>query len=155
MTDKNPPQPDITRTIDDIVFRCFAQGQYWGTSTENDGLLDEDYKPENPIDRTEAVHKLVTLVNEARIDGGIKAIDHAEKLRHAVRVDHWNNICNNCHESLTSKPKSCPRCKYRFDFFTTMYPDEEKLAQDVRPDLPYLPYYDYGLTAFDLKELTQ
>ena len=51
---------NLKKDIDEIVFRCFAQGQYWGT--EADGKLDPGYKPEKPIDRTQAVNNILNLI---------------------------------------------------------------------------------------------
>ena len=75
---------ELDKQIDDIIFRCFAQGQYWGT--EQDGKLNPDYKPDNPIDRTEAVKLLQALISkqikEARIDeleGFLERTVHKDK----------------------------------------------------------------------------
>lgn len=38
--------------IDEIIYRCFKQGIYWGS--EKDGEFDQDHYPEKPIDRTQA-----------------------------------------------------------------------------------------------------
>lgn len=53
---------DLQNKIDKIVFRCFAQGQYWGTDQE--GKLNPDYKPPEPIDRTEATDQLLQLIQQ-------------------------------------------------------------------------------------------
>jgi len=67
--DNPDPQSEvIEKQIDEIVFRCFAQGQYWGTGSGESDKLNPDYEPENPIDRTEAVKSLLKLIAEARID---------------------------------------------------------------------------------------
>lgn len=55
---------ELTKRADDIVFRCFAQGQYWGTGSGEEGILNDDYRPEQPIDRTEAVAALMAAVDQ-------------------------------------------------------------------------------------------
>jgi hypothetical protein len=57
-----PGMTTLKQEIDDIIFRCFAQGQYWGT--EKDGKLDPDYKPERPIDRTEANQAIIAYIEK-------------------------------------------------------------------------------------------
>lgn len=52
----------LKEEIDAIIFRCFAQGQYWGT--EQDGKLNPDYKPEHPIDRSEALDQLFATISK-------------------------------------------------------------------------------------------
>lgn len=63
---------ELRQKVDDIVYRCFAQGQYWGSGLGKDPeAFNEDYRPDNPIDRTEAVeaimHLITTHVMRARI----------------------------------------------------------------------------------------
>ena len=57
-----PTNQDFRSKLDKIVFRCFAQGQYWGT--EQDGKLNPDYKPDEPIDRIEAIDAIIALIAE-------------------------------------------------------------------------------------------
>lgn len=55
---------ELSKKADDIVFRCFAQGQYWGTGSGEEGILNDDYLPEQPIDRAEAVAALMAAVDQ-------------------------------------------------------------------------------------------
>lgn len=62
-----PPQAndkELEAQIDAVIFRCFAQGQHWGT--ELDGKLNPDYKPEEPISRDEAVTDIMALIHKDR-----------------------------------------------------------------------------------------
>lgn len=52
----------LKEEIDAIIFRCFAQGQYWGT--EQDGKLNPDYEPEKPIDRSEALKAISSTISK-------------------------------------------------------------------------------------------
>ena len=54
--------------LDEIIFRCFSQGQYWGTAPEDGGKLNEDYKPENPIDRDQAKQEIKSLFMKIALD---------------------------------------------------------------------------------------
>jgi len=54
---------DYKEEIDKIVFRCFEQGRYWGTGV-GENIANQEYKPEEPIDRTEAVGALYALINQ-------------------------------------------------------------------------------------------
>jgi hypothetical protein len=59
----NPPQPDITRTIEDILISNFGY--------EYDEVGNVYLRPMvalSPTQLDKAVQKLVTLVNEARVD---------------------------------------------------------------------------------------
>lgn len=58
------PEQSIEEQIDEIVFRCFDQGVYWGKLVYSDGGERPD-KPEHEIDRTQAVAQLLNLINEA------------------------------------------------------------------------------------------
>lgn len=58
MTDQSTPT--IIENIDEIVFRCFDQGVYWGKLAYSDNERPDE--PENPIDRTEANKLLMKLL---------------------------------------------------------------------------------------------
>lgn len=73
----------LKKDIDEIVFRCFAQGQYWGT--EADGKLDPGYKPEKPIDRTQAVNNILNLIESVIKESMVKELG---KLEHNKRFFH-------------------------------------------------------------------
>lgn len=82
--------PKSLAEIDDIIFRCFAQGQYWGT--EKDGKLDPDYKPENPIDRTEANRLINSLI----------AAHQKEVLEFCLKYPMRNDVVNKLKDRLAS-----------------------------------------------------
>lgn len=67
---------ELEEQIDQIVFRCIAQGQYWGTASgEGGGELDPDYKPDKPIDRTQANKLIQNLIHQAVIKELEKLLD--------------------------------------------------------------------------------
>lgn len=65
--------PEVSK-LDKIVFRCFDQGVYWGKLAYSDNERPD--QPDNPIDRTEAVAAIKSLLlelvgqSEPRIDDG-------------------------------------------------------------------------------------
>jgi hypothetical protein len=69
--------------LDEIIFRCFSQGQYWGTASEDTGKLNQDYKPENPIDRDQAKQEIKSLFMEiVGEDEGITISTLATDVKH-------------------------------------------------------------------------
>lgn len=90
---------DWNKKLDEIIFRCFAQGQYWGT--EKDGKLDPDYKPENPIDRTEALASINQLVLELigeddkpqYEDGGLTSDEFCNVCDHWMQESEYRCLC--------------------------------------------------------------
>jgi hypothetical protein len=55
---------NIDEQIDKIVFKLLSQGQYWGTGSGDVGKLDDNYKPDEPIDRTEGVQAIKNIFIE-------------------------------------------------------------------------------------------
>ncbi|WIE74516.1 hypothetical protein [Curtobacterium sp. MCSS17_007] len=61
----------MTDEIDEIVYRCFVQGQYWGTASgigDEENKLNPDYEPDEPIDRTQAVEAIVAIFEQYKDD---------------------------------------------------------------------------------------
>lgn len=56
----------IEKEVDKIVYRCFSQGQYWGTG-DKEGVLNPDYKPVKPIDRGQANKAILHLLQGDRL----------------------------------------------------------------------------------------
>ena len=84
--------------LDDLVFRCFAQGQYWGTASgvvngEESDEFNPDYEPENPIDRTEAVGAIKQLILDEVIGENDFEFDKKSKERNILR-DKQRRIVN-------------------------------------------------------------
>ena len=66
---------NLKEEIDKIVFRCFEQGRYWGTGL-GENIADQDYKPKEPIDRTEAVEKFSTLINQKEKEAEVRGLEN-------------------------------------------------------------------------------
>lgn len=102
---------ELRKAIDDIVFRCFAQGQYWGS--DHNGDLDPDYEPENPIDRSEAVRELLALHTQAQ-GTDLAAADSGAALSVSNPPECWcpchnafpKMICDDCKLHATAAPSS-------------------------------------------------
>jgi hypothetical protein len=86
MAFKKPMTNKLKEEIDDIVFRCFEQGRYWGTGI-GERIADQDYKPKEPIDRTEAVKAILTLINQ-------KERELLERVEEAIGEDEAKNTNN-------------------------------------------------------------
>lgn len=105
-------EEQLDKQIDDIVLRCFMQGQYYGTASgvvdgEESGELNPDYEPEKPIDRDQAVKELKSLLSQhtqrdnTRLDIGEKTISFSHT---AVNKDAHLFI-DGVHD-----PYVCPEC---------------------------------------------
>jgi hypothetical protein len=75
---KNPPQPDITRTIEEILDE-FAK---WTINNVEHGIYI-------PLPSPEAVQKLVTLVNEAKLNEAQFITDHFDDLHQGTEGAGW------------------------------------------------------------------
>lgn len=68
------PNKNPDTEIDEIIVRCFETAQWLGTGAEHpSGKCNPDYKPDNPIDRAQAVKAIDHLANkralEAKLEG--------------------------------------------------------------------------------------
>lgn len=63
MTKPERKMNELNNRIDEIVFKCFDQGVYWGKLAYSDGGERPD-KPDYEIDRTQAVKQLEALITE-------------------------------------------------------------------------------------------
>jgi hypothetical protein len=58
--------------IDKIIFRCFDQGVYWGKLAYSENERPD--KPESPIDRTEAISAIQSIVQAAEVRARISEL---------------------------------------------------------------------------------
>lgn len=89
----------LDKQIDDVVFRCFEQGRYWGTGIASaDGHCLEDYEPDKPIDRGEANRLLQNVVHQKQVEARVAEVERLLPKKVIEKRKDTKIICNNGHE---------------------------------------------------------
>lgn len=83
--------------LDDIIFRCFEQGHYWGELSKYDvvhGTSEAPEPPKEPIDRTEANKLILAYITQAKAEAILDKLQWVEKTMIADKTINMSEAYN-------------------------------------------------------------